>query len=51
VDGDLADVQEDRPNHVDVFGATASQGEEQLFQQRNFWQIRQSETPLVDDEG
>ena len=36
VDGDSADVQADRPNRVDVFGATASLGVEELLQQRNF---------------
>ena len=51
VDGDSANSQENRPNRVDVFGATASQGVEELLQQRNFWWMRQSETPLVDDEG
>ena len=51
VDGDSADAQEGRPNRVDVFGATASLGVEEFLQQRNFWQMRQSDTPLVDDEG
>ena len=37
VDGDSADPQEDRPNHVDVFGATACLGAKELLQQRNFW--------------
>ena len=35
VDSDSADAQEGRPNRVDVFGATASQGVEELLQQRN----------------
>ena len=49
VGSDSADAQEDRPNRVDVFSATASQGVEELLQQLNFWQMRQSDTPLVDD--
>ena len=36
VDGDSADAQEGRPNRVDVFCATASQGVEEFLQQRNF---------------
>ena len=42
VDGDSADAQEGRPNRVDVFCATASQGVEEFLQQRNFL----SKTPL-----
>ena len=42
VDGDSADAQEGRPNRVDVFSATASQGVEEFLQQRNFL----SKTPL-----
>ena len=37
VDSDSADAQEVRPNRVDVFGATASQGVAEFLQQRNFW--------------
>ena len=37
VDSDSADAQEGRPNRVDVFGATASQGVEEFLHQRNFW--------------
>ena len=40
VDGDSADPHEDRPNRVDVFGATASQLAEELSQEQNVWSTR-----------
>ena len=49
MDGDSADLQEDRPHRVDVFGATTCQDVDELLQEQNFWWMGHCLQTMKDD--